>query len=96
MRIRSFGLLQLGPLPLGAFAEPEGEELFKAPRRERQRMFVAGPATNLFASLVLLILLGGIAGHFATWVINQFTSRESSKEEARIMLVCYHGIRLSH
>ena len=38
MRIRSFGLLQLGPLPLGAFAEPEGEELFKAPRRERQRM----------------------------------------------------------
>ena len=25
-----------------------------------------GPATNLFASLVLLILLGGIAGHFAT------------------------------
>ena len=41
MRIRSFGLLQLGPLPLGAFAEPEGEELFKAPRRERQRMFAA-------------------------------------------------------
>ena len=39
MRIRSFGL---AVLPLGAFAEPEGEELFKAPRRERQRMFAAG------------------------------------------------------
>ena len=66
MRIRSFGLLQLGPLPLGAFAEPEGEELFKAPRRERQRMFAAGPATNLFAAFVLLLLLGGIAGQFAS------------------------------
>ena len=65
MRIRSFGLLQLGPVPLGAFAEPEGEELFKAPRRERQRMFAAGPATNLFASFVLLLLIGGIAGQFA-------------------------------
>jgi len=66
MRIRSFGLLQLGPLPLGAFAEPEGEELFKAPRRERQRMFAAGPATNLFAAFVMLLLIGGIAGQFAS------------------------------
>ena len=55
-----------GPLPLGAFAEPEGEELFKAPRRERQRMFAAGPATNLFAAFVLLIMIGGIAGQFAS------------------------------
>ena len=66
MRIRSFGLLHLGPLPLGALAEPEGEELFKAPRRERQRMFAAGPATNLFAAFVLLLLIGGIAGQFAS------------------------------
>jgi len=64
MRIRSFGLLQLGPLPLGAFAEPQQEELFRAPRRERLRMFAAGPATNLFASFVMLLMLGGIAGQF--------------------------------
>ena len=30
MRIRAFGLLQLGPLPLGAFAEPQYQELHKA------------------------------------------------------------------
>ena len=64
MRIRSFGLLQLGPLPLGAFAEPQAEELFKAPRKERQRMFAAGPATNLFAALLMLMLLGGLATQF--------------------------------
>ena len=64
MRVRSFGLLQLGPLPLGAFAEPQSDELMRAPRRERLRMFAAGPATNLFAALVLMLLLGGVAGQF--------------------------------
>lgn len=61
MRIRSFGLLQLGPLPLGAFAEPEGEELFDAPRKERLRMFAAGPATNLFAALIFMLLISAAA-----------------------------------
>ncbi|MCH2648939.1 MAG: site-2 protease family protein [Candidatus Poseidoniaceae archaeon] len=64
MRIRSFGLLQLGPLPLGAFAEPEYEELTNAPSKERMRMFAAGPATNIFAAVVCLIFLGGLAGQF--------------------------------
>ena len=32
MRLRSFGLLQLGPLPIGAFAEPEEKEMERAPR----------------------------------------------------------------
>ena len=64
MRIRSFGLLQLGPLPLGAFAEPQYEELTSAPSKERMRMFAAGPATNIFAAVICLIFLGGLAGQF--------------------------------
>ena len=64
MRIRSFGLLQLGPLPLGAFAEPQYEELTTAPSKERMRMFAAGPATNIFAAVICLIFLGGLAGQF--------------------------------
>ena len=56
MRIRSFGLLQLGPLPLGAFAEPQYEELTNAPSKERMRMFAAGPATNIFAAVVLSLI----------------------------------------
>ena len=62
MRIRAFGLLQLGPLPLGAFAEPQYEELTNAPSKERMRMFAAGPATNIFAAIVCLMFLGGLAG----------------------------------
>ncbi len=57
MRLRSFGLLLLGPLPLGAFAEPEYDELTRAPRKERQRMFAAGPSTNLFLALICFIIL---------------------------------------
>jgi membrane-associated protease RseP (regulator of RpoE activity) len=64
MRVRSFGLLMLGPLPLGAFAEPQGEELMKAPNRERLRLFAAGPSTNLFACIICLLMLGGLAGQF--------------------------------
>ena len=33
MRVRSVGLLMLGPFPAGAFVEPEFEELTKTPRR---------------------------------------------------------------
>jgi len=66
MRVRNFGLLMLGPLPLGAFAEPEHEEIISSPRRERQRMFAAGPATNIFAAIILMLLMGSLAGHFGT------------------------------
>jgi len=70
MRIRSFGLLQLGPLPLGAFAEPQYQELHKAPRKERMRMFAAGPATNLFAAFICMLLLGGLAANFTSTTEN--------------------------
>jgi len=61
MRIRSFGLLMLGPVPLGAFAEPETNELIHAPRRERQRLFAAGPGINLQMAFLCIILLGVVA-----------------------------------
>jgi membrane-associated protease RseP (regulator of RpoE activity) len=64
MRVRNFGLLMAGPLPLGAFAEPEYSEISNSPRRERQRMFAAGPATNIFAAFILMIILGQVAGQF--------------------------------
>ena len=65
MRVRAFGLLLLGPLPLGAFAEPEAEELFKAPRRERVRMFAAGPSVNLYTALLTWLIIGALATQFA-------------------------------
>ena len=64
MRIRSFGLLLVGPLPMGAFAEPEQEEMHRAPRRDRMRLFAAGPSINLVATYVVIILLSSTAAGF--------------------------------
>ena len=61
MRLRSFGLLQLGPLPIGAFAEPEEKEMERAPRRDRLRLFAAGPSINIFVTYVVLVLLCSVA-----------------------------------
>ena len=65
MRLRSFGILQLGPLPMGAFAEPEESEMWRAPRRERLRLFAAGPSINIVATYILLILLASVASGMA-------------------------------
>ena len=78
MRVRSFGLLMMGPIPLGAFAEPEYTEISTSPRRERQRMFAAGPATNIFAALILMVILGQVGG--------QFTAADPGVHSSQIVL----------
>jgi membrane-associated protease RseP (regulator of RpoE activity) len=65
MRVRSVGVLMLGPFPAGAFVEPEHEELSKAPRRERARLFAAAPATNLFAGFFSWLLICALATQFS-------------------------------
>mgnify|MGYP000104876388 FL=1 len=65
MRVRSVGVLMLGPFPAGAFVEPEYEELTQAPRRERARLFAAAPATNLFAAFFSWLLICLLATQFA-------------------------------
>tara|TARA_B100001750_G_C15515818_1_gene607078 strand:+ start:2357 stop:3850 length:1494 start_codon:yes stop_codon:yes gene_type:complete len=61
MRVRSFGLLIVGLVPIGAFAEPEGRELLRAPRRERQRVFAAGPAVNIYGGFLCFLILALVA-----------------------------------
>ena len=65
MSLRSFGLLLLGPLPIGAFAEPEETEMERAPRRDRLRLFAAGPSINIIATYIVLILLSSVASGMA-------------------------------
>tara|TARA_Y100001935_G_scaffold189616_1_gene157837 strand:- start:1863 stop:3392 length:1530 start_codon:yes stop_codon:yes gene_type:complete len=64
MEVRSFGLLVAGPIPVGAFAEPEQMDMVLAPRRERMRLFAAGPSINLVATFLFLILIGFISSGF--------------------------------
>ena len=57
MHVRSFGLLLAGPIPIGAFAEPQQHEMERAPLRERMRLYAAGPSINIIATYLTLLLL---------------------------------------
>jgi membrane-associated protease RseP (regulator of RpoE activity) len=58
MRVKSLGLL-VAVVPIGAFVEPDEDDLKAAPRRRRLRVFSAGPAVNL--TVAALFLVGFVA-----------------------------------
>ena len=48
-KLKSVGLLLAGILPIGAFVEPDEEEVKKRPERQQLRIFAIGPAANLYS-----------------------------------------------
>jgi membrane-associated protease RseP (regulator of RpoE activity) len=65
INIRSLGLIFL-IFPIGAFVEPDEDELRALPRRQRARLYAVGPATNvllavIFASLFSSIMVTSVA-----------------------------------
>lgn len=60
MRVKSLGLL-LAVIPIGAFVEPDEEDLQKAPRRSRLRVYAAGPAVNFLVGFIVLFTMMGSA-----------------------------------
>jgi membrane-associated protease RseP (regulator of RpoE activity) len=64
MRIKSTGVITVGVLPIGAFVEPDDEEVKKRKSIEKMRLFSAGSFANLcmcvfaaalYLSLILLV-----------------------------------------
>ena len=103
MRVRSFGLLLAGPIPIGAFAEPQMHEMVRAPRRERMRLYAAGPSINIIATYIALIMLsaaasGLVASHsgvYATGVIAEEGAEEGGLLPYEI-IIRVEGIRVSN
>lgn len=58
IKVRSLGLLVL-VVPIGAFVEPDDEELERAPTRTKNRVFAAGIMTNLTVAVVAAALFSG-------------------------------------
>jgi len=102
MRVRSFGLLLAGPIPVGAFAEPQMHEMVRAPRRERIRLYAAGPSINIIATYIALIMLsaaasGLVASHpgvYATGVIAEEGAEEGGLLPYEI-IIRIEGVRVS-
>ncbi len=55
VKVKSLGLIFMG-VPLGAFCEPDEESIEKTERIKRDRMFAAGPTSNLVFGVVLFII----------------------------------------
>lgn len=61
LKVQSLGLIFL-IVPLGAFVEPDEEELRKTERRKRMRVYAAGPTSNVFVSIITFLLFIGMIG----------------------------------
>lgn len=63
IRIKSIGVLLLAVLP-GAFVEPDDEEVKKASRLSKLRIYVAGSISNLILAAASLLIFLSITGLF--------------------------------
>lgn len=59
IKIRSLGVIFF-ILPIGAFVEPDEDEMKALPRRERARLYAVGPATNMILALVFAFLFSAV------------------------------------
>lgn len=55
LKVKSLGILYL-IVPIGAFCEPDEEELKKAPIAPRMRIFSVGPAANFVVTILALLV----------------------------------------
>jgi len=53
LTLKSLGLLFF-IIPLGAFAEPDSDELIATTKKKRSRVFAVGPATNIIVALLFV------------------------------------------
>ncbi len=70
VKVKSFGIMLLGFFPIGAFTEPDEEELKNAKPKDSLLVFSAGPTINLFFALLVFILMLGLGFLFAGYISN--------------------------
>jgi membrane-associated protease RseP (regulator of RpoE activity) len=69
VKVRSVGAIFL-VVPIGAFVEPDEDEMRALPPRQRARLYAAGPATNLLLALLFGFLFSTIMMSAVTPVHN--------------------------
>lgn len=61
MRVKSVGLL-FAIVPVGAFVEPDEEDLTESSRRNRLRVYAAGPAVNIAFAVITVAIFAVMIG----------------------------------
>lgn len=66
MRLKSLGLLY-AIVPIGAFVEPDEEDMAKSTRKARMQVFAAGPGVNFATAAIVMLaftgMMSGVAMH---------------------------------
>ncbi|MGC8572241.1 MAG: site-2 protease family protein [Candidatus Micrarchaeia archaeon] len=57
IKLKSMGLLIFGIIPVGAFVEPDEKEISKLNSMKQTRIFAAGSAINLLASIIFFVIM---------------------------------------
>ena len=63
--VKSSGILY-GVVPLGAFVEPDEEQIVESPRRSRLHIYAAGITTNFVTAAILFMVMFASIGGFVT------------------------------
>ncbi|MDO5845028.1 MAG: site-2 protease family protein [Methanocorpusculum sp.] len=91
IKVKSTGILAL-VIPIGAFVEPDEEDVENSPLKTKLRMFAAGITNNLFAGVVgvvILILLTGLiipgASPYVYGVYNGYSAQEAGIQPGTVI-----------
>jgi len=69
VRLKSTGILTLGSLPIGAFVEPDEEELNRHTSIERMRVYTMGSFANFVVGITFAIMIFAIYSAFSSYMI---------------------------
>ena len=98
-KILSLGLVFL-IVPMGAFVEPDEEELQVMKRRKRSRMFASGPTSNLIVALICSLVFTSVfignaepvaVGNGVIGLVEDSPALSSSLEPGMIITSIYHN-----
>lgn len=90
IKVKSLGVLLLGFFPIGAFTEPDEEQLKKTKPKKALLVYSAGPTINLVFALIVFILFLILGSIFAGYITN--VQNNSSNGFFLIGLQDYTGI----
>ncbi|MBN2067778.1 MAG: site-2 protease family protein [Candidatus Diapherotrites archaeon] len=80
LKIKSVGIALFGLLPIGAFVEPDENELKRLPERQQLRVYAIGPASNIYSMAVFIALIALASYAFAPMLNESIESMERAIE----------------
>lgn len=96
IKVKSLGLLLLGFFPIGAFTEPDEEQLKKAKPKDQMLVYSAGPVLNLALAFIVFLfvflIFTPLAGTYLTNIHNEATEGLYVIEFSKYTGICNLGV----